>query len=72
MEYLANIGVAIVVISLIATYFSFAVSIQSEKTHRRLRNRKQRDANSKNISRLKIQIELLEQRIKILEERNSK
>ena len=72
MEYLANIGVAIVAISLIATYISFTVAIQTEKTHRRLRNRKQRDENSKNISRLKIQIELLEQRVKILEERNSK
>ena len=72
MEYLINTGTAIICISLLAIFIVLVMSLHFEKVQRRLKNRKQRDANTKNITLLTARLENLEKRVEKLTKQISK
>jgi len=72
MEYLINTGTAIICFSLLVIFVVLTMSLHFEKVQRRLRNRKQRDANTKNITLLTARLENLEKRVEKLTKQISK
>jgi uncharacterized membrane protein YhiD involved in acid resistance len=72
MEYLINTGTAIICISLLAIFVVLTMSLHFEKVQRRLRNRKQRDTNTKNITLLTARMEKVEQQVEELTKQISK
>lgn len=72
MEYLINTGTAIICLSLLVIFVVLTMSLHFEKVQRRLRNRKQRDANTKNITLLTARLENLEKRVEKLTKQISK
>jgi uncharacterized membrane protein YhiD involved in acid resistance len=72
MEYLINTGTAIICLSLLAIFIMLTMSLHFEKVQRRLKNRKQRDTNTKNITLLTARLENLEERVKKLTKQISK
>ena len=72
MEYLINTGTAIICLSLLAIFITLTMSLHFEKVQRRLKNRKQRDTNTKNITLLTARFENLEERVMELAKQISK
>ena len=72
MEYLINTGTAIICLSLLVIFIVLTMSLHFEKVQRRLKNRKQRDTNTKNITLLTARLENLEERVKELTRQISK
>ena len=72
MEYLINTGTAIICLSLLVIFIVLTMSLHFEKVQRRLKNRKQRDTNTKNITLLTARLENLEERVKELTKQISK
>jgi uncharacterized membrane protein YhiD involved in acid resistance len=72
MEYLINTGTAIICLSLLVIFVVLTMSLHFEKVQRRLKNRKQRDTNTKNITLLTARLENLEERVMELTKQISK
>jgi uncharacterized membrane protein YhiD involved in acid resistance len=72
MEYLINTGTAIICLSLLAIFITLTMSLHFEKVQRRLKNRKQRDTNTKNITLLTARLQNLEERVMELTKQISK
>ena len=67
MEILTNVGVALVLISVITVIVSVMLPKYSEKSYLRLKRRQQRDRADRHITMLEIQIKNLEDRVLHLE-----
>jgi uncharacterized membrane protein YhiD involved in acid resistance len=72
MEYLINTGTAIICLSLLVIFVVLTMSLHFEKVQRRLKNRKQRDTNTKNITLLTARMEKVEQQVEELTKQISK
>ncbi len=67
MEYLTNVGMAVVLISVITVTISALMARYSENSYKRLKRREQRDRADRHITMLEIQIKNLEDRVLHLE-----
>ena len=67
MEILTNVGMALVLISVITVIISALMARYSEKSYLRLRRRQQRDRADRHIPMLEVQIKNLEDRVLHLE-----
>ena len=67
MELLTNVGMALVLISVITVIISALMARYSEKSYLRLKKRQQRDRPDRHITMLEVQIKNLEDRVLHLE-----
>ena len=67
MEILTNVGMALVLISVITVIISALMARYSEKSYLRLKRRQQRDRADRHITMLEVQIKNLEDRVLHLE-----
>ena len=67
MEILTNVGMALVLISVITVVISAMMTRYSEKSYLRLKRRQQRDRADRHITMLEVQIKSLEDRVLHLE-----
>jgi type II secretory pathway component PulK len=67
MEILTNVGMALVLLSVITVIVSAMMTRYSEKSYLRLKRRQQRDRADRHITMLEVQIKNLEDRVLHLE-----
>jgi HAMP domain-containing protein len=67
MEYMLWVGLTIITVSMLSVFIANVVSKSNEKTYRRMKNRTQRDRNTRHIAEIEAELNRIQERVSRLE-----